>query len=128
MIAREIQITLTRWTCATEGHTHLTRDVAERCIAKSAIPREARIRWTNAKIADVCAAVVKGAAHVSIAEENGVCTGRIGQIYRNGIRRVIQMSGLRKTLPECQNWTLKQDRENATFWLYHIALLRGKPD
>lgn len=112
-------VEVTRWTCSVDGHSHKTREVAERCIAKR--------RWTASTIADVCADVVAGMTYKSVGEKYGLQPERIRQVYNKGIRMMLHPARLDEPFPDHDRWSVESVRSNADFWNRRIAKLRSAP-
>lgn len=120
-------VEVTRWTCPVDGHSHRTRDVAERCIEKNRNRGAVKRRWTASTIADVCADVVAGMTYKSVGEKYGLQPERIRQVYRKGIRIMLHPTRLDEPFPDHDRWSVEAVRSNADFWNRRIAKLRNAP-
>lgn len=112
-------VEVTRWKCSVEGHSHKTRDVAERCIVQR--------RWTASTMADVCADVVAGMTFKSVGEKYALSHARIHQVYMKGIRMMLHPSRLDEPFPDHDRRSVESVRSNADFWNRRIAKLRNAP-
>lgn len=120
-------VEVTRWTCSVEGHSHKTRDVAERCIEKSRNRGVVQRRWTASTIADVCADIVAGMTYKSVGEKYGLQPERIRQVYSKGIRMMLHPTRLDEPFPYHDRRSVEAVRSNADFWNRRIAKLRNAP-
>lgn len=121
-------VEVTRWICAVEGHSHRTKDVAQRCIEKNRNRGMARRRWTVSMIADVCAdIIVAGMTYKSVGEKYGLNPERIRQVYHKGLRMMLTPARLDEPVPEHNTLSVQSVRSNADFWSRRIAKLRNAP-
>ena len=120
-------VEVTRWTCSVDGHSHKTRDVAERCIEKSRNRGVVQRRWTASTIADVCADVVAGMTYRSLGEKYGLQYERIRQVYIKGLRMMLHPAMLDEPFPDHDWRSVESVRSNADFWNRRIAKLRNAP-